>query len=58
MSIKTVRVLGCGLMGAGIAQTCAAAGYLTIVRDVSDGAVQKGIDRVRVFVDNGVSGSV
>ena len=30
--IKTVGVLGCGLMGAGIAQVSAAAGYTTIVR--------------------------
>ena len=34
MAIKTVGVLGCGLMGAGIAQVCAAAGYKTIVRDL------------------------
>ena len=31
MDIKTVGVLGCGLMGSGIAQVCAAAGYKTIV---------------------------
>ena len=30
-----VGVLGCGLMGSGIAQVAAAAGYETIVRDVS-----------------------
>ena len=34
MAIKTVGVLGCGLMGSGIAQVCAAAGYKTIVREV------------------------
>ena len=33
--IKRVGVLGCGLMGSGIAQVAAAAGYETIVRDVS-----------------------
>jgi 3-hydroxybutyryl-CoA dehydrogenase len=33
--IKRVGVLGCGLMGSGIAQVSAAAGYETIVRDVS-----------------------
>jgi 3-hydroxybutyryl-CoA dehydrogenase len=41
--IKRVGVLGCGLMGSGIAQVCAAAGYDTIVREVSDEVVQKGI---------------
>ena len=43
--IKRVGVLGCGLMGSGIAQVCAAAGYETIVREVSDEVVQKGIGR-------------
>ena len=36
MEIKTVGVLGCGLMGSGIAQVCAAAGYKTIVREVEE----------------------
>ena len=34
--IKQVAVLGGGLMGSGIAQVCAASGYATIVREVSD----------------------
>ena len=33
--IKRVGVLGCGLMGGGIAQVAATAGYDTVVRDVS-----------------------
>ena len=33
--IKRVGVLGCGLMGSGIAQVAASAGYETVVRDVS-----------------------
>jgi 3-hydroxybutyryl-CoA dehydrogenase len=42
MEIKRVGVLGCGLMGAGIAQTAATAGYETIVREVSDELIAKG----------------
>lgn len=42
MEIKTVGVLGCGLMGSGIAQTAATAGYETIVREVSDDLIAKG----------------
>ena len=42
MEIKKVGVLGCGLMGAGIAQTAASAGFETIVREVSDELIQKG----------------
>ena len=42
MEIKKVGVLGCGLMGSGIAQTAAAAGFETIVREVSDELCQRG----------------
>jgi 3-hydroxybutyryl-CoA dehydrogenase len=54
MSIKTVGVLGCGLMGAGIAQVSAAAGYKTIVREVNQGALDKGLGRIKKFLDGGV----
>lgn len=54
MQIKTVGVLGCGLMGAGIAQVSAAAGYKTIVREVNQGALDKGLTRIRKFLDGGV----
>lgn len=43
MEIKKVGVLGCGLMGAGIAQTAASAGYETIVREVSDELIDRGL---------------
>jgi 3-hydroxybutyryl-CoA dehydrogenase len=55
MAIKTVGVLGCGLMGSGIAQVCAAAGYKTIVREVNDPFLQKGLARIRSFLDDGVA---
>ena len=42
MEIRKVGVLGCGLMGAGIAQTAASAGFETVVREVSDELIQKG----------------
>src|SRR5213080_1322688 len=53
MQIKTVGVLGCGLMGSGIAQVCAAAGYKTIVREVDETSLQKGHARIKRFVDEG-----
>ncbi|OLC04814.1 MAG: 3-hydroxybutyryl-CoA dehydrogenase [Gemmatimonadetes bacterium 13_1_40CM_4_69_8] len=40
--VKKVGVLGCGLMGSGIAQVTATAGYATIVREVSSEIIQKG----------------
>lgn len=42
MEIKKVGVLGCGLMGAGIAQTCAAAGMEVVVREISDELCERG----------------
>jgi 3-hydroxybutyryl-CoA dehydrogenase len=43
MAIQKVGVLGCGLMGSGIAQVAAAAGYPTVVKDVADDFLKKGI---------------
>ena len=40
--IKRVGVLGCGLMGSGIAQVAATAGYETTVRDVSKEILDRG----------------
>ena len=42
MEIRKVGVLGCGLMGSGIAQTAAMAGFETTVREVSDELLEKG----------------
>jgi 3-hydroxybutyryl-CoA dehydrogenase len=42
MAIRKVGVLGCGLMGSGIAQTAATAGFETTVREVSQDLLQKG----------------
>ena len=42
MEIKKVGVLGCGLMGSGIAQVAASAGFETVVREVSDDLITKG----------------
>lgn len=44
--IGMVGVLGCGLMGSGIAQVSAVAGYETMVRDVSDEILRKGLTGV------------
>jgi 3-hydroxybutyryl-CoA dehydrogenase len=55
MSVKNVGVLGCGLMGSGIAQVCAAAGYKTIVREVEEPFLQKGMGRIQKFLSDGVA---
>jgi 3-hydroxybutyryl-CoA dehydrogenase len=43
MAIRKVGVVGCGLMGSGIAQVCAQAGFSTLVREVSGELVEKGV---------------
>ncbi len=43
MNIKTVGIVGCGLMGSGIAEVCARSGYRTIVREVNDALLDKGM---------------
>jgi 3-hydroxybutyryl-CoA dehydrogenase len=54
MDIKTVGVLGCGLMGSGIAQVSAAAGYKTIVLEIEQAFLDKGLGRTRKFLNDGV----
>jgi 3-hydroxybutyryl-CoA dehydrogenase len=43
MEIRKVGVVGCGLMGSGIAQVAATAGFPTVVREVSEDLLQKGL---------------
>jgi 3-hydroxybutyryl-CoA dehydrogenase len=43
MAIQKVGVVGCGLMGSGIAQVSAQAGFPTVVREVSPELVEKGL---------------
>jgi len=45
--IKTIGVVGCGLMGAGIVETSARAGFHVVVREVNDDLLQKGLKRIQ-----------
>jgi 3-hydroxybutyryl-CoA dehydrogenase len=46
MAIQKVGVVGAGLMGSGIAQTCAQSGYKTVVREVNQQLLDKGLARI------------
>jgi len=46
MAIEKVGVVGCGLMGSGIAQVAANAGYQVIVREVTPQLVEKGLQSI------------
>lgn len=52
--IKKVGVLGSGLMGSGIAEVAARAGYDTVVREVTDELLDKGMARIRGSMDKAV----
>lgn len=44
--IKKVGVLGCGLMGSGIAEVAARSGYETVVREVTSELVERGLQKI------------
>ncbi|HKS81515.1 MAG TPA: 3-hydroxyacyl-CoA dehydrogenase NAD-binding domain-containing protein, partial [Candidatus Acidoferrales bacterium] len=46
MAIERVGVVGCGLMGSGIAHVAALAGFSTVVRDVTPQIVEKGLQSI------------
>jgi len=54
MEIKKVGVVGCGLMGSGIVEACARAGYTVVVREVNDDLLQKGLSRLKTSLAKGV----
>jgi 3-hydroxybutyryl-CoA dehydrogenase len=55
MEIKKVGVVGCGLMGSGIVEVCARAGYEVVVSEINDEFLQKGMDRINKSLSRAVS---
>ena len=53
--MKDITVLGAGIMGAGIAQCAAQAGFDVMLRDVEDRFVENGIATVNANLDRAVS---
>ena len=57
MEIRKVGVVGCGLMGSGIAQVSAVSGFPTVVREVSQELLDKGLAQIEKslakFVEKG-----
>jgi 3-hydroxybutyryl-CoA dehydrogenase len=47
MEVKKIFVAGAGLMGGGIAQVCAQAGYSVVMRDLTDGILDKGLKAIQ-----------
>lgn len=55
MNIHNIGVIGCGQMGGGIAQVCAQAGFHTVVREVNQPLLDKGLSRIRSILDKDVA---
>jgi 3-hydroxybutyryl-CoA dehydrogenase len=54
MDIKTVGIVGCGLMGSGIVEVAARRGYQVVVSEVNDELLAQGLDRVRASLTKAV----
>ncbi|HET6782022.1 MAG TPA: 3-hydroxybutyryl-CoA dehydrogenase [bacterium] len=54
MEIKRVGVVGCGLMGSGIAEVCALGGYQVAVSEVDDDLLKRGLSRLEASMQRGV----
>ena len=55
MEIKNITVLGSGIMGHGIAQVSAMAGYNVILRDIEQKFLDKAMDKIKWSLDKLVS---
>lgn len=52
--MKKIGVIGCGQMGGGIAQLCAQSGFPTLVNEVSQEFLNKGLDRIKTTLSKSV----
>src|SRR5213083_2944622 len=57
MTISTIGILGSGTMGGGIAQVAAVSGFNVLLYDVSAGALQKAVERIKDDLNRGVGKS-
>lgn len=55
MKVEKIGVVGCGIMGSGIAQVCAQSGYQVFVSDISDELIEKGLKSIDSFLSRSVS---
>jgi 3-hydroxybutyryl-CoA dehydrogenase len=55
MSLTSIGVVGCGLMGSGIAEVCARAGYQVTVREVSEELLALGLSRIEKSLGKAVA---
>jgi len=54
MEIKKIGVVGCGVMGSGIAQVCAQSGYAVVVMEKDPAFLRKGLLAIDAFLEKGI----
>jgi len=54
MEVKRVGVVGCGIMGSGIAQVCAQSGYQVVVSEINSELLKKGLTLINSFLTKSV----
>ena len=57
MELRSIGIVGCGLMGSGIAEVCARAGYKVTVREINDELLQQGLGRIQRSLGKAVARS-
>ena len=55
MDVRIVGIIGCGLMGSGIAEVSARSGYRVIVREINEELLQSGLNRIRNSLSKAVA---
>ena len=55
MEIQRIGIIGVGLMGAGVAEVCARNGYDTLVREINDEFLTKGLERIEASMQTAVN---
>ena len=55
MGLNIIGIVGCGLMGSGIAEVCARADYRVAVREVNHELLQRGLGRIRKSLGKAVA---
>lgn len=57
MELRSIGIVGCGLMGSGIAEVCARAGYKITIREINDELLQQGLGRIQKSLGKAVARS-
>lgn len=55
MDVRTIGVVGCGLMGSGIAEVAAKSGFQVLVREQNESFLKKGLGRIEQSLARAVS---